>query len=260
MPWTSVKRVHQACEMNAMHRSSMEDEHRVIDKFLPEDETSAFFAVYDGHGGRGVVDFLKTGLERNIKDELGFERSLRGVEECLTSAFLLSDIETAKENLLLSGSTAAICLILSENGEKILYSANVGDTRAVLSEGGKAQRVTFDHKASEQEEIKRIEASGGFVRSKRVLGVLTVTRSFGDHTMKNLVLAKPYTSSVRLNSQHDVLLLACDGVWDVFSDQEAMDFVRQAIASGAHDVAAALVQQCIEKGTTDNVTALVIEL
>ena len=78
--------------------------------------------------------------------------------------------------------------------------------------------------------------------------------------MKSLVLAKPYTSSVRLRPEHDVLIIACDGVWDVFSDQEALDFVRQAIANGTEDVAAALVQQCIEKGTTDNVTALVIEL
>lgn len=246
--------------MNAVHRISMEDEHRCIDKFLPNEETSGFFAVYDGHGGRGIVDYLKTGLERNVKEELQYERDTRGVEECLVSAFLMSDIETARDNLLVSGSTAAVCLILREKGERMLYSANVGDTRAVLSSGGAAVRVTFDHKASEQEEIKRIEAAGGFVRSKRVLGVLTVTRSFGDHSMKNLVLARPYTSKVRLEPQHDLLILACDGVWDVFSDQEAVDFVREALRNGVADVADALVKQCIEKGTTDNVTAIVIEL
>jgi len=260
MAWSSVKHVHEASEMNALHRSTMEDEHRFIDSFLSTDEKSGFFAVYDGHGGRGVVDYLKTALERNIRTELEYERENRGVEECLIAAYLISDIETSRENLLLSGSTAATCLVLSEHNERVLYSANVGDTRAVLSRGGDALRVTFDHKASEQQEIKRIEASGGFVRGKRVLGVLTVTRSFGDHTMKNLILAKPYISSIRLTSKDDILIIACDGVWDVFSDQEAIDFVRSALERRVTNVAAALVKQCIEKGTTDNVTVLVIEL
>ena len=260
MPWSSVRRVHEACEMNAVHRSAMEDEHRVVDSFLPTDSRSGFFAVYDGHGGRGVVDYLKTGLERNIRTELEYERDVRGVEECLTSAFLISDIETSRENLLLSGSTAATCVVLTENNDRMLYSANVGDTRAILSRDGTAIRITFDHKANEQAEIKRIEAAGGFVRGKRVLGVLTVTRSFGDHTMKNLVLARPFTSAYRLTPEDDILLIACDGVWDVFSDQEAIDFVRTALAQGMENVANALVKQCLERGTTDNVTVLVIEL
>jgi serine/threonine protein phosphatase PrpC len=247
--------------MNAAHRSAMEDEHRAIDGFLPGDASSAFFGIYDGHGGRGVVDYLKHSLEQNVRTELLYDREARGVDECLMSAFLLSDIETARENLLISGATAAICVILKEDaGARKLYAANVGDTRAVLSEGGKAVRMTFDHKASEHNEIKRIEAAGGFVRNKRVLGVLTVTRSFGDHAMKNLVLARPFISSVRLEPQHDILLMACDGVWDVMSDQEALDFVRQAIARNVEDPAQALVKLCIEKGTTDNLTALVIQL
>jgi len=247
--------------MNASHRSAMEDEHRVVDGFLPEDRKSGFFAVYDGHGGRGVVDYLKSALEKNILTELGYERNVRGVEECLASAYLISDIETSKENLLLSGSTAATCLILNEGKERMLYSANVGDTRAVLSRGGTALRVTFDHKANEQAEVKRIEAAGGFVRGKRVLGVLTVTRSFGDHTLKNLVLARPYTSSLKLNPTDDVLIVACDGLWDVFEDQEAIDYVRSTLRSDPQgNVAEALVRQAIERGTTDNVTVLVIEL
>jgi serine/threonine protein phosphatase PrpC len=260
MAWSSVKRVHEASEMNPFHRSTMEDEHRVIDGFLASDTRSGFFAVYDGHGGRGVVDYLKRNLERNVKTELECERENRGVEECLISAYLISDIETSRENLLLSGSTAATCLVLNENSQRVLYAANVGDTRAVLSRGGIATRLTFDHKASEQAEIKRIETAGGFVRSKRVLGVLTVTRSFGDHTMKNLVLARPYTSRVKLMPEDDILLIACDGVWDVFSDQEAIDFVRRAVGQGVDNVADALVKQCLERGTTDNVTVLVVEL
>lgn len=259
--WRSVQRVHEACEMNPIHRTSMEDEHRALDSFLAQDERSGFFAVYDGHGGRGVVDYLKNGLEKAILTELDYERDARGVEECLISAFLICDIETSRENLLVSGSTAATCLLINENNKRMLYSANVGDTRAVLArKGGEAVRVTFDHKASEMQEVKRVEASGGFIRGKRLQGVLTVTRSFGDHSLKKYVLARPFTSATQLTSDDDVLLIACDGVWDVFTDQEAIDFVRDVLARGEPDVAQLLVNECLTRGTTDNVTALVIEL
>ena len=44
-------------------------------------------------------------------------------------------------------------------------------------------------------EQARIEAAGGFVLRNRVLGILAVTRSFGDHRMKDYVIGTPYTSS-----------------------------------------------------------------
>lgn len=258
-----VKRVHEASEMNAVHRSAMEDEHRVIDSyFLPNQPESGYFAVYDGHGGRGVVDYLKTNLERTIREELSLENDQRSVEECLTSAFLISDIETSRENLLLSGSTAATCLVVKEKNDRVLYVANVGDTRVVLARKGKAKRLTYDHKANEPLEVRRIENSGGFVRGKRVMGVLTVSRAFGDHTIKDYILARPYTSTTVVDEEHDeFLIVACDGVWDVFEDQEAVDLVSEALGDqGTTNVAQKLVSKCIDRGTTDNVTALVIEL
>ncbi|CAM9984539.1 unnamed protein product, partial [Sphacelaria rigidula] len=61
-----------------------------------------------------------------------------------------------------------------------LHVANVGDCRAVLCRGGKAQAITLDHKPSVPSEAARIEAAGGFVSCGRVNGILGVSRSFGD--------------------------------------------------------------------------------
>jgi protein phosphatase PTC1 len=47
-------------------------------------------------------------------------------------------------------------------------------------------------------------------------GVLAVTRSLGDHSMKEWVIGTPYTTETVLNEYDTTLILACDGVWIVF--------------------------------------------
>ena len=48
--------------MNPKKRSTMEDVHRVVEK-LDGDDNLSYFGVYDGHGGRKIVDFLEFNLE-----------------------------------------------------------------------------------------------------------------------------------------------------------------------------------------------------
>lgn len=63
----------------------------------------------------------------------------------------------------------------------------------------------------------------------RVLGILAVSRSFGDHGMKDFVCASPHLSSLCLNDHGDCpfLILACDGVWDVMTDEDAVDLILE---------------------------------
>lgn len=139
---------------------------------------------------------------------------------------------------------------------RVLYSANAGDARGVLCRGGKAVRLTYDHKGSDKQEAKRITDAGGFVMGGRVNGVLAVTRSLGDSSMKEFVVGSPYTTETELCEDDELLILACDGLWDVAGDQQAVDLVRDV--QDAQEASEKLLTYALNKSTTDNVTVLVV--
>jgi protein phosphatase PTC1 len=139
---------------------------------------------------------------------------------------------------------------------RVLYSANAGDARGVLCRAGKAVRLTYDHKGSDKQEAKRIMDAGGFVMSGRVNGVLAVTRSLGDSSMKEFVVGSPYTTETELCEEDELLILACDGLWDVAGDQQAVDLIREI--QDAQQASRTLLSYALGKSTTDNVTILVV--
>jgi hypothetical protein len=70
-------------EMNSRRRNTMEDVHRilpVLDEALPR---YSYIGIYDGHGGRQIVDFLEHYLEETIANELK-QTDDGGIEERIT--------------------------------------------------------------------------------------------------------------------------------------------------------------------------------
>lgn len=101
----------------------------------------------------------------------------------------------------------------SATRQRVLYTANVGDARIVLCRNGKALRLSYDHKGSDENEGKRISNAGGLILNNRVNGVLAVTRALGDAYIKDLVTGHPYTTETVIQPDIDeFLILACDGV------------------------------------------------
>mgnify|MGYP001102947122 CR=1 FL=1 len=98
----------------------------------------------------------------------------------------------------------------------------------------------------------------------RVLGILAVTRSFGDHSLKKFVIARPYTKSIELDNLSTFVIIACDGLWDVMTDIEAVDlvntFVNKADSNDFQRAAEALVKEALKRGSTDNITIQVVLL
>jgi len=141
--------------------------------------------------------------------------------------------------------------------QRVLYTANVGDARIVLCRNGRALRLSYDHKGSDENEGRRVASAGGLILNNRVNGVLAVTRALGDAYMKDLVTGHPYTTETVIQADQDeFLILACDGLWDVCSDQEAVDLVR-----GLHDPQEAskkLVDHALARFSTDNLSCMVV--
>lgn len=97
--------------------------------------------------------------------------------------------------------------------QRVLYTANVGDARIILCRAGKALRLSYDHKGSDENEGKRIANAGGLILNNRVNGVLAVTRALGDCYMKDLVTGHPYTTETVIQPELDeFIIIACDGV------------------------------------------------
>eukprot|EP00898_Chlorokybus_atmophyticus_P002400 jgi/Chlat1/3160/Chrsp219S03309 len=133
-----------------------------------------------------------------------------------------------------AGSTAVTAVMRGDT----LIVANAGDSRAVLSRKGQAIELSKDHKPDSEIERTRILAAGGFIADGRVNGVLALSRAIGDMEYKSnpkrgpeaqIVTAHPDIKQVQLQDGDEFLLLACDGIWDVMSSQEAVDFVHQRL-------------------------------
>ncbi|KAI4163383.1 MAG: hypothetical protein LQ342_002890 [Letrouitia transgressa] len=174
------------------------------------------------------------------------------------SSSINSSSEQAKSTLANSNSSSAIPKLQeSASRQRVLYTANVGDARIVLCRNGKALRLSYDHKGSDENEGKRISNAGGLILNNRVNGVLAVTRALGDSYMKDLVTGHPYTTETVIQPDIDeFLILACDGLWDVCSDQEAVDLVRQT--QDPQEASKQLVDHALAHFSTDNLSCMIV--
>lgn len=217
-------------------RINMEDAHTHL-LSLAEDKEAAFFAVYDGHGGAKVAQYAGNNLHKKIASHPSYKKG--DIIEAIKLSFLEVDSDMLKDESMrdeLAGTTAVIVLL--KNGK--IYCGNVGDSRAVASVAGEVQQLSFDHKPGNEGETKRIVAAGGWVEYNRVNGNLALSRALGDFVFKKnekkppeeqIVTAYPDVVVKDLTLDHEFIVLACDGIWDVMTNDEVVDFIRTRIAA-----------------------------
>lgn len=132
------------------------------------------------------------------------------------------------------GCTAVVAALITEPTPTLVVG-NAGDSRCVLSRNGIAVRMTVDHKPMQVRELKRIRLAGGTVANGRVDSNLNLSRSLGDlHYKRNLKLSPgeqkispvPDLTFIPLCNEDDFIILACDGIWDVMTEQQCVTHVQ----------------------------------
>ncbi|KAK9059421.1 hypothetical protein SSX86_022041 [Deinandra increscens subsp. villosa] len=149
--------------------------------------------------------------------------------------------------------TAALTII--REGDLIVL-ANVGDSRAVLgttSDDGSmvAIQLTVDFKPNLPQERERIHKSGGSVcEPNDESGVsrihasiddetpegpgLALSRAFGDFFVKDFgLISEPDVTPRTLTTRDRFVILATDGVWDVVSNEKAVEIVSSSSSTAA---------------------------
>jgi serine/threonine protein phosphatase PrpC len=241
----------------------------------PEDldlQEIQFVGVFDGHGGAGCVDFISTNIAHRIAQSIAVgKKKFAHLESAVIDGFKSCEddfaIQAASQETLDNSGCCALIALLHQNQVLISW---VGDCRAILYNGTNAEQLTFDHRPCNAGELKRILDNGGSISNNRVQGVLAPSRCFGDLdiracTPSGVLIAEPSViirdgideQAIRKNTAF--IIMATDGVWDVFSNEQACDIVAKALKSNGHNAEAAATRLVEEasKWSSDDLTATV---
>ena len=241
-------------EQNSGNRKTMEDYTKIIDNFQGE-KNKLFFGVFDGHGGGEVARIAKEKLPDILANILSDSKFT--IENALTTSFKKTDDEfKIYENV---GTTACIIYITNEKDKRVIFSANVGDSRTVLVKNKEAKRLSYDHKCSDVKENERIKHSGGIIFGGRVFGQLALTRAFGDFGLKNYgVCPIPYISKTIIEDDDKYIVMGSDGIWDVID--EDLVYTLSLNIKNADEFCKILVKNALSLGSTDNISCIVVKL
>ena len=243
-------------DQNAKHRNYMEDEGRAIENFNG-DPNKILFCLFDGHGGGQVSKFLQENFGKYMKKILNYNNMISG----FTTLFRAIDEDIKKLNCPNVGSTATIVYIekLKENNKRILYCANVGDSRCVLVSKNGVYRLSYDDRVKDPQESERINKNGGIIVNNRVYGQLMLSRSFGDWRIKDVgVIVDPHIIRYELTDDDSFCVIASDGVWDVLKDEECSVLEKMYVNTG--EMSKKIITECLRRNSFDNLSCFVISL
>ncbi|CAE8617928.1 unnamed protein product [Polarella glacialis] len=271
-------------------RRQMEDEHVICPSLkdlvpsLAEERNFALFAIFDGHGGKQVAEFVKTYLAVELANAMANDEPKQGplsdkrLKKITEATFQRIDARIATELAgVYDGCTA--CVVLANDEQ--MFCANLGDSMAYLARQKEDSEEDLhaiplqqrQHKCWMMKEKERILRAGGAVENGRINGILEVSRAFGDITLKKFgVLCTPEYMKFAVDRTKDrFILLACDGFWNAWTAGEALDYAQSLVQNEVgrarlegddvdmKGVCKELVTNVIEeKKAQDNVSVLLI--
>lgn len=255
----------------------------------------SIFGVFDGHGGNQVAEWIRDNFVKELlklksykdgdygqalkenfikMDELMKTQSVKKDlqkyttdknEDAGMSGIAGFSVGTDADIANAVGCTACVCIMTKDE----VICANAGDSRAVLCKKGMSVELSYDHKPDNAEEKERITKAGGFVEENRVKGMLNLSRALGDLEYKldpelsaedQMITCVPDIKVEKIDKNTEFLIIACDGIWDCLTNQEAVDFVREQAQylkkkSGSSFKLSFIIEKMFEKIVAEDIAA-----
>lgn len=216
-------------------RDKNEDEMDIKNNLYGENENyqkCLYTSVFDGHGGDRISKYLKNNIlnyiitinNEELKPTKEYTKYIQKVYNEIQTQLINSNIYANS-----MGSTALIALIYIKNNKKNVKIINLGDCRAVIcNKYNIGVQLSKDHKPDKYDELLRIKKLGGKIEyskndDPRISG-LSVSRCFGDLDC-NYISQQPDIFDYKLKTDK-FLVLGCDGLWDVLSNQDVIEFIN----------------------------------
>ena len=189
-----------------------------------------------------------------------------------------------------SGCTVCVAFVEElNNGLLNVYATNLGDARAVICHRVRATkkkqsskeekkddnwvyksiRITKDHKAGSISERKILHSLGSFISNDgRVNSDIAVSRAIGDYKHPSILqqpfdnVEEEFDDPYQLSEEFPFMILACDGLWDELSDNQAVnlvvDYIRSKGNSFKKHAATVLRDTAFGLGSSDNISVIVV--
>ncbi|GMS84263.1 hypothetical protein PENTCL1PPCAC_6438 [Pristionchus entomophagus] len=269
-------------------RVEMEDDHICLPKFVTHEpriaSRTSLYSILDGHGGARASTFCATHLPNILKKLVVQHKSLdsleKGMKKLMTDMYKSVDTAFLKEArshkpAWKDGTTCTTLYLLND----VFYVANIGDSKAIVfrqkTDKNVIVELTEDHNPQKYEERERIEKAGGVVKNGRIDGVIEVSRSIGDGQFKTRgVTCTPHVKKFTLTAEDKFIIVACDGLWKSFSNEDAVQFVLNSLKKSEEKeevmergkraqwelVASEMAAEAVRRRCGDNVSLLILVL
>jgi len=221
------------------------------------------------------------------------------VQAALHRSFIDHDLRQVQDSLKGSGglSLSGACALLSYIIGDYLFVANAGDCRAVIGHNENGHwtvvQLSEDHRLDNENEKKRVvmdhPGETDIVKDGRVKGSLMPTRGLGDFAFKlkclkpvliksdsswnpPYITADPEVVQHKLNSGDKFLVIASDGLWEQFSNEEVVSMVSMFLQENSSDgknntrtssnICTYLIEKVLRKviGNTDDIVGALLHM
>jgi len=250
------------------HRDHMEDTTRVVQIKLSHINMCYLVILCDGHAGDACSKYVSKQLpilmEFHLK-HISSTTSYENINNIITKCILRLD-SIYKQKIDFSGTTCVFALFINDH----LFIVNIGDSRCIIGNSkNKLKLATKDHKPNEKKELARIHKNGGSITNidthrvfiNEEVNGLAISRVIGDNHYKgyNIVISNPDIYYRKILRSDEIMILASDGLWEVITNSEAIEFVNARINKlGLSTIAKELVDFAFKKGSMDNITVIIV--